>query len=235
MVAIARARAPLEACGFLVDVEGEERLIVAENASDEPEDSFVIHPRDYARAEDTGRILAVWHSHAERPDPSEADRAFCERYALPYVIVSAAYGNWIRIEPTGWQAPLEGREWVAGAQDCVDLARDYYARILGIEVLLPERGPYSWRDGGDPIAAHCGSLGFVWVPPRALREHDVLVFRREGPIAHHVGIYLGGNEMLHHPRGQLSRRATYHDEWRRYTVGVLRHRSLLRPEDGFRE
>lgn len=237
MVAHGKAALPREACGFLVAPRDgtSERVIVCENAADEPERYFLIRPEDFARAEDAGTILAVWHSHAGSPQPSEGDRAQCERHRIPYVIVSAEYASFTRIEPAGWEAPLEGRAWVPGVQDCADLVRDYYWRKLGIALPNPHRDDHWWAKGQDLIGKLHAEIGFVWVPKEALRASDVLVFQRAYEIPHHVAVYLGDGLMLHHPYEQLSRIAPYDDHWRRCTFGVLRHRTLLRPEDAYRE
>jgi len=236
MVSLGRTALPKEACGFVVSPVGEsERVVLCENASDEPEQYFLIRPRDFANAEDAGAIVAVWHSHAGSAQPSEGDRAQCERHHIPYVIVSAEHGNYTEIEPIGWESPLEGRQWVPGVQDCADLVRDYYWRKLNIALPNPHRDDHWWMHGQDLIAKLYAEIGFVWVPKEALRANDVLVFQREYEIPHHVAVYLGDSLMLHHPYEQLSRQSNYDDHWKRSTFAVLRHRALLRPEDAYRE
>ena len=73
----AEAEAPKEACGLLVMLDGAEHYWPCKNLSDE-DDVFILDPMGYAAAEDTGKVLAVVHSHPGAPAlPSEPDKKAC--------------------------------------------------------------------------------------------------------------------------------------------------------------
>jgi proteasome lid subunit RPN8/RPN11 len=62
---------------------------------------FIIHPADWAKAEDQADIIAIVHSHPNQsPEPSAMDRQFCERSQLPWHIVNPADGSWNYCEPS---------------------------------------------------------------------------------------------------------------------------------------
>ena len=82
------------------------------------DDTFILNPFDYAAAEDAGTILAAVPYPQAPAVASEADKMACEQFGLPWHIVSLLDERWCRISPSGYEAPLVGREWVWGVSDC---------------------------------------------------------------------------------------------------------------------
>ena len=67
-------------------LDGAEHYWPCKNLSDE-DDVFILDPMGYAAAEDTGKVLAVVHSHPGAPaSPSEPDQKACSQYGLPWFI-----------------------------------------------------------------------------------------------------------------------------------------------------
>lgn len=90
----AKAIAPKESCGLVVNYDGVEVYWECRNIA-EIDDCFVIHPADWAEAEDTGVIIAVIHSHGiNSPEPSDMDIKSCKRSKLPWYILSTDKGEW---------------------------------------------------------------------------------------------------------------------------------------------
>lgn len=95
----ARREAPRESCGLLVRVDGAEIYWACRNLATTAE-YFLLDPDDYVRAENSGEVLAVVHSHAQAtPEPSEYDRKACIESGLPWHIVSIETGQWCSCDP----------------------------------------------------------------------------------------------------------------------------------------
>ncbi len=90
----AKAIAPKESCGLVVNYDGVEVYWECRNIA-EIDDCFVILPADWAEAEETGIIIAVIHSHGSNsPEPSDMDIKSCKRSKLPWYILSTDKGEW---------------------------------------------------------------------------------------------------------------------------------------------
>lgn len=144
-----------------------------------------------------------------------------------------------------YQAPLLGRAYIHGVQDCYSLVRDYYSRELDIELPDFERADAWWEhENHEPLyEQNFKKAGFVAVDKSVgnLQKHDVILCR-VGRTHHvnHALIWLGdkgtlksettpdcvGNTLiLHHPYGRQSVREIYGKGWADRTAMVIRHQT----------
>lgn len=222
----ARAEYPREACGLLVIRKGREVYARCRNIG-VGTDQFVIHPEDYAAADTQGEIVGVVHSHpGTSPEPSQADRVACEASGLPWHIVGIPSEDWIRIEPTGFVAPLVGREWSHGVLDCYSLVRDWFRSERG--VLLPNFARFDdwWKRGENLYLDNFSRVGFEVVNFADLRNlllGDCFLMQVASPVPNHAAVYLGDGLILHHLQGRLSSRDVYGGYWQKVTTHVLRY------------
>ncbi len=223
----AKQEAPREACGLLLVLDGVEQYLPCRNLAREPQDFFILHPDDFAAAEDRGEVLAIIHSHPHTPAlPSDADRLACEKSGLPWHIVNPTTGEWGGCQPCGYKAPLLGRQWVWGVSDCWSLVRDWYAETWGIT--LPD-----WKRPQDlntfnaaPMFESCWrEAGFEEVDFLKMERGDLLLMAIHSAQANHIGVYVGDQMMLHHAVGRLSSRDEYGRYYQARTQRVIRHRS----------
>lgn len=221
----AKSEAPRESCGLIV-LDGRHELYVpckniAENAQ-----QFFLDPRDYLEAEEKfDAILAVVHSHpGNSSKPSEADLVACERSGLPWHIVGLPDLDWSYLEPSGYKAPLIGRNWHHGILDCYSLIRDWYREMLGIELLDFDRREEWWLHGDNLYFENYERAGFLPIVDRNdMQPGDVILMQVRSKVPNHAAIYLGKGLILHHLQNRLSNREIFGDYWQRHTRRVIRY------------
>ena len=207
----AKIEDPKESVGLLLNIKGKERYYPCNNLSMSSYQCFVLDPEDYVRADNTGEITAIIHSHPTTPPtPSQADLVGCENSNLPWHIVNPKTEQWGYCEPNGYKAPLLGREWVWGVTDCWSLVRDWYREEKQIQLKDYQRSMTPEEFLKNPLfEEYATQTGFRELEPNeALQEGDVLLMSILHPTLNHVAIFLG-DMVLHHLADRLSCREPY--------------------------
>jgi len=88
-------QAPKEACGVVVDG----RYWRCRNIADDPDQDFVLDPKDYAIASFYGTIEAIVHSHPLGGPASECDKRSCIGTKKPWHIYFMPENQWLTINP----------------------------------------------------------------------------------------------------------------------------------------
>ena len=210
----AKNQDPKESCGLLIDVKGKEKYYPCKNLSSYSQQCFIIDPEDYAKAEDSGKVLAVIHSHPVTPPvASQADMISCEESGLIWHIVNPKTEQWGFYKPSGYKPPLIGRHWVWGITDCWSLVRDWYKEKLGITLRDWDRPTTPEEFIENPMFEKCAwRTGFRQLRPEEKLENGDLIFMSIMATGlNHVAIFLDG-DVLHHLADRISCREPY-NQW----------------------
>ena len=210
----AKDQDPKESCGLLLNIKGKEKYFPCRNLSMTAFQCFIIDPEDYIRADNTGDIIAVIHSHPVTPPvPSQSDKVACEQSGLVWHIVNPKTESWGYLKPTGYKAPILGREWAWGVTDCYTLVRDWYKEKLDIDLIDWQR-PTTLEDfNKEPMFEKCAEeTGFRELrPDEKLIDGDLLFMSIFSNNLNHVAIFIDG-DVLHHLADRLSCIEPY-SEW----------------------
>ena len=226
---------PAECCGLIVN----DVYVQCRNISKHT-DQFEIHPEDLVAAEDSGETQAFVHSHPNASArASELDLLQIELHEKPWVICAYPDIEFQVYEPCGYKAPLVGRNYIHGIQDCYSIVRDFYERELGINLIDFERKDAWWehKESKSLYLDGFGEAGFIEV--NDLQYGDVMLCR-VGRTEHvnHAIIWLGDQTalkseqteacvgssiILHHPYGRKSTREVFGHQWQERVVKVVRY------------
>ena len=235
----AQSEYPKEACGLLVDGV----YVPMINRAEDPLKNFAISAEDFADAEDSGQVQMVIHSHPDQNcRASENDLRSCEASGLPWMIISVVEGEYAdhcEIAPCGYSAPLVGRVFEHGVNDCLTIVLDFYKREYGIDLGQYEREDLWWENPEkDYYRELLPKAGFVRVYGQP-NKGDVVLMQVRARVPNHAGVYLGNDgiittephlypakgSILHHLYGQDSRRDIYGGYWQECTASIWRHES----------
>lgn len=227
----AREESPREACAVLIIEKGLETLVICKNKS-HGKNQFIIDQLDYSMAEDRGEAIAIIHSHPNgSPLPSETDLVSCSAGSLKWLIVGTITGEWFELLPNNYEAPLVGRTWGHGVLDCYSIIRDYYKRILQIDLPDFDRPEEWWLSGENLYLDNFSKAGFFEVPFDSLKKHDVILMQIKSKVINHGGVYLGDGIFLQHLYKKLSSRDVYGGFWAKNTLKIVRFEGLKNADD----
>lgn len=221
-LAHAQQEYPRESCGLVVLRHGRLKYFPCKNIAEKAA-HFVLDPLDYVRAEDSGDVVGIIHSHPNvGPQPSQADLVSCELSGLPWYIVAVPIGNWETVTPKGYKAPLIGREYSYGILDCYTVIQDFYRDELGISLPHFERVEEFWKKGFSQYLDNFQAAGFVKHDGQ-IQRGDIILMQVGAKTVNHAAVYLGNDKILHHLSNQLSTRDIYGGYWRKCTRLVVRY------------
>ena len=96
----AKTSLPDESCGLVIDVDNKQQYYPCKNIAIEGANSFTIDPEDSAKAEETGTVLYICHSHPNGDlTASEEDIKNCNFLGLSWFIFNPLDDECIELKP----------------------------------------------------------------------------------------------------------------------------------------
>ena len=220
-----------EVCGFigtLLDNSGHLVAFECHNSHENPQEHFRIDLPEIRRAEAVIKPLATYHSHVNGIMASSVhDRAVADEIGLPSFIYVPAHKDAVCYVPESYLPEIEGRKFIPLIHDCLTFVRDYYRKVLNINLTNPPRTFNTWDDFAAKIPEWIAANDFeVFMAPE---PHDILVFAiNSDGVPSHAGVYEGDGIMCHQRADSPSNKVVYGGSWLKATNLVLRHKSRIR-------
>ena len=96
----AKTLLPDESCGLVIEVGGKQEYFPCKNIAIEGANSFTIDPEDWIKAEESGSVLHICHSHPNGDlRPSEEDIKSCNYIGLSWYIFNPLDDECIELKP----------------------------------------------------------------------------------------------------------------------------------------
>jgi proteasome lid subunit RPN8/RPN11 len=221
---------PRESCGLLLK-NGD--IIKCQNTSPTPEEKFAISKDIIEKYRND--ILAVYHSHANDSEFSNADIYICEKIEIPFVLYDCGANIYREYAPKGIVIPYEGRPFLNGVFDCVNLLKEFYSKKLNItihgEPSHDGRYAYDKWEEMDKHELYLGVEKFLlnngFVVTNNRKKYDVILMNSrkiKSPI--NLGIFVEENQILHYFDG-WSRKDFYSGYFKKHTHHVYHHPAIL--------
>ena len=145
-------------------------------------------------------------------------------------------------EPFGYKAPLVGRDFYHGWQDCYALIRDFYSRELGIHLMNFERDD-RWWESKDHVSLYLDNYEKAGFYEVSEPQYGDMLICKVGRTEHpnHAVVWLGNNGalkseqteacigsalILHHLYERKSVREIFGQQWSERVVKIVRHRDV---------
>lgn len=221
--------APNETCGIILKNENKIEAIKCKNHASNKEQKFLISPFDFLKIGNSGEIIGYFHSHLNSTKFSLIDRIQSEAHHLPSIIYSIQEDLFNTYIPNNFKNPYIGLEFKIGVSDCFSLFRNFYKNELNIEIVDCYRNEFSF-EGNEDLFEKIYELekdNFVrFYDFNQLKRNDGIIFKMIKDKASHIAIYLGGGQILHHPRNNLSLIENLTDSYKRRIGYFVKHRSF---------
>ena len=208
IVAHALRDAPLEACGAVVRHNAERvEAVPIKNVAPDPANFFRLEAAPYLELFQSGKIVAIYHSHAAGKNGfSEADRVGAEETKIPAYLYEVETDTITAYTPTGYRAPILGRTYLPGVNDCYSLVRDYLAENGITSVPLIPRNSEDMVAGLSNMRDLWLEAGFHRVA-EATKPLDVILMTMRSSTGrpNHMAVMTKDHTMLHQLLGKPSR------------------------------
>jgi proteasome lid subunit RPN8/RPN11 len=217
---------PEEGCGLLINKKGKLVWKFCTNIADDPEEDFVIDPKEYIEASLVGTIHSIIHSHVDSScEPSSGDKKASCFLQIPYTIYSLRDEEKYTFTPPKINNPLLGRDYEFGSQDCYSLVRDYYKENFNL--ILPKTVFQDnwWDEGLNYFDDLFDAFGFEEVDTPKIG--DGIIFKVFSHVPNHCGVYVGEDNFIHHAIDRLSCKESLHSGWGKHIHRIVRCKQFI--------
>jgi proteasome lid subunit RPN8/RPN11 len=225
-------RSPTEECCGFVFEDGE--IYRSPNLADNKSNRFVISSIAYIKAARIGKIYAVYHSHiSHNYNFSEFDKLNADNHRSNYLVYSIQSDTFNFYPHNSSVNKYSGFDFEIGKNDCYSLVKNYWKAELNFEIIdggLADGRGDDWLQKNPRIFEDIFDLNedklvrLKIEKPEDLYSGDIILFNYFKPksTVHHLGVYLGGETFIHHPRRKFSVIEVLDDLYLNWVDSVIR-------------
>lgn len=208
-------------CNGLIVKNGESyQVFRCKNLSYHPCDHSILSPLDYINAEKQGKIVAYYHSQ-------ESDFAsLMDSYTSYYQNIFSIIYCWKSKKFYVLEPKLKdylNKDFEIGVNDCFSLVCNYYKDNLGIDIGNYYRNNNWYIEDSGIIKRNIEKENFRIVKDvKDMEINDIILFGDKDDIVH-MGIYLGNDMLLHHPRHGKSSIEYMNHHYKSRIALIVRH------------
>lgn len=176
----------------------------------------------------SNKIISIFHTHIDcDPKPSPIDIEISKSLGLPSFIFSLKNKNTSLYYPESYSSiDLFDRDFIPLFQDCVTFAKDFYLKVLNINLLKNIKNWARYRSDPNEDFLKIVNENFNEVEISKINYGDLIVFKPNESILYHVGVFLGENYFAHHPLLCKPKKEILNEEWVNKVYKVYRHKDL---------
>lgn len=202
-----------ECCGFVFENGDTYR---SPNFADNKSNRFAISSLAYIKAAQIGKIYAIYHSHiGHNYNFSEFDKLNADNHKFNYLVYSIKSDAFNFYPHNSSINKYAGVDFEIGKNDCYSLVKDYWKAELNFEIVdngMADDRKDDWLQKNPRIFEDIFELNkdrLVRIKINKiedLQSGDIILFNYFKPkwTVHHLGIYLGNDTFIHHPRRKFS-------------------------------
>lgn len=226
----AKKESPLEACGFIVEKNGDIDVIECQNIAKDPQNNFKISSKDYLINKNLYEILYIYHSHEEEEEFSVVDKICSEEIKIDMILYIINKNMFKHYTPNNSRnLKYIGRNINFQNTNCFDLVTKFYKEELNIELKFPKHlndknKLEATKRNFSELLEYINPNNMIYLEnPEIMIKNDILLFNIDDHF--HFAIYLGNNKILEQPGSAFSRIRDYSNFFNRKRVGLFRRKS----------
>lgn len=219
---------PLEACGFIVEKNGDLDVIECQNISSDPLNNFKISANEFLAIKHFYNILYLYHSHTEEENFSIMDKKVSEEAKIDLVLYILNKNEFKHYSSNNSESlKYLGRSIDFQKTNCLDLVKLYYKNELKIDLITPkgiaDNNLFQFNNSNlDLIFEYAEVNNLDEIKNSSFKINDIGIFNIDNYM--HFAIYLGNNKILEQPRNGFSRIINYSNLYDRKKVTILRRK-----------
>ena len=220
-----------EVCGIIIENNFKQINVVRmNNFSEDKENNFSIPPSEFLKYKIKDKIIGIYHSHTKTTSkPSINDKKCSEECGIPYLIYSLKDKSFFLYYPKSYKpVDIIGRSYIKGFNECTCLFKDYYNKILNINISKWNKNywlPENFNDA-NKLLLSIVNKNMKQVNKQNLSKNDLIIFNVNNK-RYHVGVYEGGDYFVHQPINGLSRKEMLDERWQSKIEYVYRHNNFV--------